>query len=393
MFMHISGRIIAIALLTGISLPAFAQNDDKREIIVTGRSLKDTENDLKACLARGCPPDEDIKATLAHAENLFVEGDYRIARETLGKSLGRNRRHKGQYPIDVSDLLRANGNVAAHLGEVNSYRLSVLDMRDTLKGALKPDDYRVFGAEIEVADSRLKLGYIEEAKDKYLQIEKQAMAKGLPFVSAIAKLRELSLLVQVADNQKTAFAKKEANDALDAFIANPTEGAEQYRLVAEVLKSRMDRLSGSTETTDKIIARYAALGGTARPMLIYAKPIEMNEAQTARAAAGGSDLNRIGTQVVEDRWVDIGFWIGADGRVDEPEILRSEGSTNWTDVVVKSIKSRIYAPLKAEKDGSSPGVYAVERFSITAGYEDATTGTRIRQRSPVAKIERIDLTG
>lgn len=393
MFMHISGRIIAIALLTGISLPAFAQNDDKREIVVTGRSLKDTENDLKACLARGCPPDEDIKATLAHAENLFVEGDYRNARETLGKSLGRNRQHKGQYPIEVSDLLRANGNVAAHLGEVNSYRLSVLDMRDTLKGALKPDDYRVFGAEIEVADSRLKLGYIEEAKDKYLQIEKQAMAKGLPFVSAIAKLRELSLRVQVADKEKTAFAKKEANEALDSYIANPTPGAEQYRLVAEVLKSRMDRQSGSSDTTDKIIARYAALGGTERPMLIYAKPIEMNEAQTARAAAGGSDLNRIGTQVVEDRWVDIGFWIGADGRIDEPEILRSEGSTDWTDVVVKSIKSRIYAPLKAEKDGSSPGVYAVERFSITAGYEDATTGTRIRKRSPVAKIERIDLTG
>ncbi len=391
--MHIPGRIIAIAALAGISLPAFAQNDDKREIVVTGRSLKDTESDLKACLARGCPPDQDIKATLAHAENQFVEGDYRNARETLVKSLGRNRKHKGQYPVELSDLLRANGNVAAHLGEVNSYRLSVLDMRDTLKGALKADDYRVFGAEIEVADSRLKLGYLEEAKDKYRAIEKQALAKGLPYVSAIAKLRELSLLVQVADKEKTGFAKKEANEAIDAYIATPTTGAEQYKIVAEVLKSRMDRLSGSTDTTDKVIARYAALGGTERPVLIHAKPIQLNEAQTARAAAGGSDLNRIGTQVVEDRWVDIGFWIGADGRVDEPEILRSSGSTDWTDVVVQSIKSRVYAPLKTEKNGSSPGVYAVERFSLTAGYVDALTGTRIRKRSPVATIERIDLTG
>jgi hypothetical protein len=392
MRVDISVRIMAIALLTGISLPAFAQNDDKREIVVTGRSLKDTENDLKACLARGCPPDQDIKATLAHAENQFVEGDYRNARETLVKSLGRNRKHKGQYPIELSDLLRANGNVAAHLGETNSYRLSVLDMRDTLKGALKADDYRVFGAEIEVADSRLKLGYLEEAKDKYLQIEKQALATNLPYVAAIAKLRELSLRVQLADKENTTFNRKEANDALDAYIARPTPGAEQYRLVAEVLKSRLDRLSGSTETTDKIIARYAALGGTERPLLIHSKPIEMNEAQAARAAAGGSDLNRIGTQVVEDRWADVGFWIGADGRVDQPEILRSKGSTGWTDVVLASIKSRIYAPLKAEKNGSSPGVYAIERFSLTAGYEDARTGTRIRKRSPIAKIERIDLT-
>lgn len=384
---------IAAILLTGISLPAAAQNDDQREIVVTARSLKDTENDLKACLARACPPAEDIKATLAHAENQFVEGDYRNARETLARSLGRNRKHKEEFPIEVSDLLRANGNVAIHLGEADIYRLSVLDMRDTLKGALKSDDYRVFGAEIEVADSRMKLGYLDEAGDKYLQIEKQALAKSLPQVAAIARLRDLSLRVQRAETEKTAFRKKEAVDAIDAFLLQPTTGAEQFKIVAEVLKSRMDRSDGNSATTDKLIARYAALGGTERPLLLHSKPIEMNEAQAARAAAGGSDLNRIGTQVVEKRWVDIGFWISADGKVDEPEVIRSQGDTKWTDVVLKSIKTRIYAPLKAEKDGSSPGIYAIERYSLTAQYEDDVTGTRIRQRSPVAKIERIDLTG
>jgi hypothetical protein len=49
--------------------------------------------------------------------------------------------------------------------------------------------------------------------------------------------------------------------------------------------------------------------------------------------------------------------------------------------------------LKAETDGTSPGIYAVERYSLTAQYTDDNTGTRIRQRSPVARIERIDLTG
>lgn len=391
--MNISGHLLAAALLAGCTVPALAQEQDKREIVVTGRSLADTEADLKKCLARGCPPDQDIKATLAHAENQFVEGDYRNARETINRSLGRNRKHKRQFPIEVSDLLRANGNVAVHLGESDVYRLSVLDMRDTLKGALKPDDYRVFGAEIEVADSRLKLGYLEEASDKYLQIEKQALAKGLPQVAAIARLRDLSLRVQWAEKDKTAFRKKDANDAIDAFLEQPTAGAEQFKIVAEVLKSRLDRNSGNSETTDKLIARYAALGGTERPVLLHAKPIEMNEAQAARAAAGGSDLNRIGTQVVEKRWVDIGFWIGADGKVDEPEILRNEGDTKWTDVVIKSLKSRQYAPLRAEQDGTSPGIYAIERYSLTAQYENDVTGTRVRQRSPIAKIERIDLTG
>jgi hypothetical protein len=380
-------------LIAGVNSPATANDEAPREIVVTARSLKDTESDLKACLARKCPPDQDIKASLAHAENQFVEGNYRDARSTLVNALGRNRKHKGQYPIEVSDLLRANGNVAAHLGEANVYRLSVLDMRDTLKSALKSNDYRVFGAEIEVADSRMKLGYLDEASDKYLEVEKRALSVGLPQVAAIARLRDLSLRVQRAETEKTEFRKKEALDGIDAFLNAPTGGSEDIKIAAEILKSRLDRASGNSETADRLIARYASLGGTNRPVLLYSTPIKMNEAQAARAMAGGSDLNRIGTQVVENRWVDVGFWIGADGKVDAPEILRNKGDTDWADVVLKAIKTRIYAPLKMEGDDASLGVYAIERYSLTAQYENDVTGTRIRQRSPVARIERTDLTG
>jgi len=283
--------------------------------------------------------------------------------------------------------------VAAHLGEANVYRLSVLDMRDTLKSALKSNDYRVFGAEIEVADSRMKLGYLDEASDKYLEVEKRALSVGLPQVAAIARLRDLSLRVQRAETEKTEFRKKEAIDGIDAFLNAPTGGSEDFKIAAEILKSRLDRASGNSETADRLIARYAALGGTNRPVLLYSTPIKMNEAQAARAMAGGSDLNRIGTQVVENRWVDVGFWIGADGKVDAPEILRNKGDADWADVVLKAIKTRIYAPLKMEGDDASLGAYAIERYSLTAQYENDVTGTRIRQRSPVARIERTDLTG
>jgi hypothetical protein len=386
-------QLTTMLLIAGVNSPATANDEAPREIVVTARSLKDTESDLKACLARKCPPDQDIKASLAHAENQFVEGNYRDARSTLVNALGRNRKHKGQYPIEVSDLLRANGNVAAHLGEANVYRLSVLDMRDTLKSALKSNDYRVFGAEIEVADSRMKLGYLDEASDKYLEVEKRALSVGLPQVAAIARLRDLSLRVQRAETEKTEFRKKEALDGIDAFLNAPTGGSEDIKIAAEILKSRLDRASGNSETADRLIARYASLGGTNRPVLLYSTPIKMNEAQAARAMAGGSDLNRIGTQVVENRWVDVGFWIGADGKVDAPEILRNKGDTDWADVVLKAIKTRIYAPLKMEGDDASLGVYAIERYSLTAQYENDVTGTRIRQRSPIARIERTDLTG
>jgi hypothetical protein len=386
-------KLVILLLMTAGSSPAIAKHEAQREIVVTARSLKDTEANLKACLARKCLPDQDIKATLAHAENQFVAGDYRNARSTLANALGRNRKHKEKYPIEVSDLLRANGNVATHLGEFDVYRISVLDMRDTLKGALKPNDYRVFGAEIEVADSRLKLGYLEEASDKYLEIERRSLAASLPQVAAIARLRELSLRVQRAETEKTAFRKKEALDGITKFVNTPTGGSEKLKIVAEVFRLRLDRVDGNSQTADKLIARYAAMGGTDQPILLYSTPIKMNEAQAARAMAGGSDLNRIATKVFENRWVDIGFWIGADGKVDEPEILRNQGSTDWTDVVLQAIKTRIYAPLKAESADTAMGVYAIERYSLTSQYENDVTGTRIRQRSPVARIERTDLTG
>jgi hypothetical protein len=382
-----------MVLMAGVDSPNLAKQEIQPEIVVTARSLKDTEADLKACIARKCPPDQDIKATLAHAENQFVEGDYRNARSTLANALGRNRKHKEEYPVEVSDLLRANGNIAAHLGEFDVYRISVLDMRDTLKGALKSTDYRLFGAEIEVADSRMKLGYLEEASGKYLDIERLALKAGLPQVAAIARLRDLSLRVQRAEVEKTTFRKKEALDEIDMFLNAPTDGNDKFKIIAEVLRSRLDRTDGNSETANKLIARYAAMGGTDQPVLLYSTPIKMNEAQAVRAMAGGSDLNRIGTQVVENRWVDIGFWIGVDGKVDEPEILRNKGDTDWADVVLKSIKTRVYAPLKAEADNSTLGVYAIERYSLTAQYENDVTGSRIRQRSPVARIKRTDLTG
>jgi hypothetical protein len=224
--MQMHGRTILFFLLAGISLPAVAQNEDKREIVVTARSLKDTENDLKACLARGCPPDQDIKATLAHAENQFVEGDYRNARETLAKSLGRNRKHKGDFPIEVSDLLRANGNVAIHLGEADIYRLSVLDMRDTLKSALKPDDYRVFGAEIEVADSRMKLGYYDEASAKYLQLEKKASRKS-PQSHACAIFH---CAFNAPKPKKQNFGKRKRSKPSMLSCFNPPKGQSSSRL-------------------------------------------------------------------------------------------------------------------------------------------------------------------
>jgi hypothetical protein len=75
-----------------LAAPAFAQDSQDNSgsgqtIVVTGTSLAQTERNLRECLARRCPPDEDIAATLAHAENQFVAGDYAAARRTTKASL------------------------------------------------------------------------------------------------------------------------------------------------------------------------------------------------------------------------------------------------------------------------------------------------------------------
>jgi hypothetical protein len=62
--------------------PCLAADPPAQTIVVTGASLAETGRRLAGCLARHCPPDEDIAATLAHAENLFVAGDYRQAHAT-----------------------------------------------------------------------------------------------------------------------------------------------------------------------------------------------------------------------------------------------------------------------------------------------------------------------
>jgi hypothetical protein len=57
--------------------------------------------------------------------------------------------------------------------------------------------------------------------------------------------------------------------------------------------------------------------------------------------------------------------------------------------VVQSIEGRLYVPMEAEP--GDPGFYMVERFTMTALFEDQL-GSRMRRRSSDYRIERIDLT-
>lgn len=375
---------VAITALL-FATPAYAAADET--IVVTAKSLKQTADELAACLARNCPPDEDVRATLAHAENQFVSGEYKGSRTTLLKSVARNRKFGGQYPIPVSDLLRGNARVAAHVGEGRDFQSSTIASRDVLKKGFGSDDPRSLVGDIEVADMRAKLGFPDEAERMYKSIGVRAASLNLPWIVSATEIRQAML--KLASELPTD--QKEGRDRLVKFSQGTDPSQRGSRLAAKVLLARLDRKAGKEEATNALLAEYAAIGGTQTPTLISADPIKQPEAPRGGASEGRTALTQLATKSFEGQWFDVGFWITPDGRTSEIEIIRKSGKDNlFVKPVIDSIKTRIYAPLKREP--GDPGVYAVERYTMTSQWVDDNLGSRIRSRSPVPRIERMDLT-
>jgi len=386
-------RRAALSLTALAAALAFALPVQAQEIVVTGKSLKQTEADLRACLERKCPPDEDVRATLAHAENLFVSGDYKNSRATLKDSIGRNKKHGDAFPVPVSDLLRANGRIAEQMGEARDFQLSVLDMRDTLKKGFGENDFRTLVAQIEVGDSRAKLGFSNEAERIYKDVEKRALAAGQPRVASFSRLRQALLWRGQYDQNPNAFNLKNVNERLDELIERPLAESSDFALAAEVIKAKVDRKAGAAGSTEALIKRFAERGGATRPILLFAEPLQRNDLQKGLPddQPALNTLNRLTALQARNQWADVGFWIDANGRVTDIEALRTSGDKSWLKPVLTNIAKRVYAPLK-KNGGTAPGFYMIERYTLTARFEEGNTGTRMRRREATPRIERIDLT-
>ena len=415
MFLKLT-RSLPIVALT-LAMPAQAQNDSAArtadstatapvaapnggDIVVTARSLADTAAALAACIARGCPPDEDIAATLAHAENQFIEGDYRDARGTMLSSLRRNREHSAQFPVEVSDLQRANGRVAAHLGERSAYQLAVLDMRDTLREYLPAYDPRILAAQIEVADSRARLGYPDEARDSFVNIAERADGLGLARVAAFARIRQAGFDIPRDRSARITSRVTAARAQLARIADDAVHVGADIALQAEVTLARIDREEGNMTRTIALVQRFANGQGSRRPLLISGDPIRLPDEdtrspdQSGDEGGGGNVLAQMQTVNVNNRWIDVGFWINGDGRVSDFEVLRSDGDTGWARYVATSVNSRVYTPIRSEDGLQSQGFYIVERYTLIADYRTAgdCTGSHIRCRSSRLRVERMDLT-
>ena len=381
-------------LLAVIGTPAFAQTKDSTtaattgpDIVVTGISLNDAKASLRACLDQHCPPDKDIAATLALAETEFVAGDYKSARATMLSSIGRNRRFAKQYPVPVSDLLRANSRVAAHLGEETAYRSGAIQVVTALKAGLPPSDPRVLNAQLELGDSYAKTGDTDDAINLYQDVAKHAHAVHQSNSGGFALLREARLYAALSKGKSSPYYS-DALNATNRLIARGEPELAPFVQAAKLLKANIAVQHGDTGAVDRLVAEYRAVAtGGAVPVLLYAPKIEQRQL-SGREGASGTTLNKLAMDDFDNQWVDVSFLISADGKVSETEVLRKSSalSGDWVKPILTAIAGRRYAPLAPD----SPGFFRVERYSFTAAWT-TVTGSRMRVRSPAPKIEMVDL--
>lgn len=357
------------------------------DIVVTGVTLKDAKAALAACIARKCPPDKDIDATLAVAETQFVAGDYAGARATMGKSLGRNRRYAKTYPVPVSDLLRANARIAAHLGETDSYRVGTISMLRTLRAGLPKGDPRIYGGEIEVADSFAKTGQIEAAVDLYRQVAKEAHAAALPRMEGFARLRVALLYSALSIRRFDAYGRA-ATEATDDLIREQNPEIAPFVQAAKLLRLTTAVKRGTPGAMEQLVAEYRQAGaGATAPVLLYAPKIQLRPLSGVEGA-GGDPRNQVSSYDFDDQWIDVSFLIGADGKVTETEVLRQSPKYRggWSKPILDAVGARRYAPLAPQ----TPELLRVERYTLTSEWQNET-GSRIRVRSPIPRVEVVDL--
>jgi hypothetical protein len=379
--MFVQGFALALAAQLPPAAPVAQAPQTGDAIVVTGIRLQDYRAALAACLARGCPPDEDIDATLALAEAEFLSGEYQGARRTIADSLDRNRGHAAAYPEPVADLHRSAGRVSRHLGLDDEARRAVYGILDSLRQGIPQEDHRHFGARLEISEHLVAVGRHRSAQTELGRLARIARAAGREDVATMAEMRRLWV----------SWLEEPRGPARRRLVELSRETAPDRRLsatAATILLARIHRAEGDAREADALIARLGRVGGGAgaQRRLLHSPEYEFS----TRLVGDTPDTIRVGSTTArtpdnyDNKWIDVGFWVQPDGTVSGLEILRRGASADWARPLLASIRGRLYSPAAA-------ATYRVERYTYTAGYQ-VETGTRIARRSPMARAEYLDLT-
>jgi len=374
-----------------------AQDVPETTVVVTATRLDATKKALDACIARSCPPDQEVAAALAHAENQFVEGEYQAARHTLHGTIGRVDKRAKDYPVAIANIWRADARISAHLGEDRSMRSGQLEAIDALKAGLSGSDDRVLLQRLEVADAFMKQGKVDMGLAGYRKVVNQSRELKSSGVQGTAMLRILLVEAALAGLPADALHPSSRYGATDANFRQAKRSAAEllattdpqlsgFRDAARLIDARLDARRGDMRGIDAISADYA-LNKPSAAILLYA-PIMQD-----RGTFFDPERARLLTeQDFDGQWVDVTFLIDGEGRVKEAEVLRESPKlrNDWVSPVLATVAQRRYAPIALSPDLA--GLRRVERYTMTASWAANATGTNMRVRAGQPRLEMLDLT-
>ncbi|MFD1949725.1 hypothetical protein ACFSGX_02945 [Sphingomonas arantia] len=369
-----------ILLLLALAQPAaspVAPTD--QTITITGVSLKVTGDALESCLARACPPAEDIATSMTHAENQLIAGDLQGARTTLLKSTGRNKPHAKKLPVPVSNLLFFNAEVASLSGLTDSGRIGTIDSLSALKAGLPKDGPQVATQRLLVADVFRREGRYPTAVKMYDAIADQAARSGWPSLQAAAMFRSLAFYATAASISPAY--RGEARRRYAALRRLTTPASQTVRDASALLEAKLLIMSDTKANIDDVLQQVKTKR-TTTPMLVMMPPVDL-----------GTTLTRTGgtSSITRNQWVDFRFRITGDGTVEDIEQLTRAPNAQgeWIERAQRALADRRYLPL-ALPPGST-GLWRRERFMVVAD-QVASDRSRIRTHVGKPRLHILDLT-
>ncbi len=379
-------RLLAATALLMLSAAGLAQTPGplkRDEIVVIGARLDELKAAVERCAAGGCTVREDVIATVRYAEAEFREGNYNDARAALGRAVSRTKKQADSDPFAVAELHTARATVAWHYGDQRE-ALRATGATTRLLDRHAPQSSNALMARMRLVQAQYQLDSpafnIQQLKD----LSEDAAHANQPLIAMRADLGRAAMLYR-------ANRRDEAQELLDAIRTSDLPQAATMRTAAQILSMRLAVSKGDMQAVEALIARLSEEQKRQGPMLVWAPPMPTPYGPSDLPAVdrSGRAYSGASSDYYPYFWVDIGFAIGPDGRVESADILRGSKTTGWAQPLVKAISQRRYTP-SAEMDDLA-GRYRVERFTLTAPFV-TPINSLIRRRTGIRRFEQIDLT-
>lgn len=381
------GLVMGSTVALAQTPPPFNRN----EIVVVGAKIADLRADVERCEAGGCTVREDVIATIRYAEAAFLEGKYFDAHKALGRAVLRTRKGEDSDPFAIVELQTARANVARHYGEPNAEWRAVGTVARIMERHA-PQSPTALMARLRLIDANFRRdqGVVEHSGAYNIAqlkaLSEEALEANLPLIALRADLSRASILYSTRQ-------REDARALLGRIVESTVPDSGFLRLSAEILAMRLDLRDGNSSKVDALIAKLSQEQKQLEPTLLWApeNPLPENSVYVGRRDLGpfASGAGSTSYSTVPTRWVDIGFAIGSDGRVESVEVLRGSSNPIWAKPLTVAIAKRRYSPAAGPDDLA--GRYRIERYTMTADFV-VPPGSRIRRRAGMPRFERLDLT-